>query len=35
MSNRIDNLNTTIKALKSSKFYSVNGHGIVSFRSDV
>jgi hypothetical protein len=32
---KIDSLNTTVKALNTSKFYTVNGHGIVSFKSEV
>lgn len=32
---KINNLATTIKSLKSAKFYLVNGWGIISFKSDV
>jgi len=32
---KIENLSTTIKSLDTARFYQVNGHGIISFKSDI
>jgi hypothetical protein len=32
---KINNLTTTVKALNTARFYTVNGWGIVSFKSDL